>query len=102
MNPPDLHIWDLHPREAVKLETRLPDRPILILPQDNRPLNTDTGIDVSVKCTTYHARKALSYASRSSPLLNTATAEMPCAFPHVPGFRSSPVLAGREWRTRVG
>jgi deoxyribonuclease V len=95
MTFPDLHPWDVAPREAVVLQRELAARVEL---QDRVPerLRLVAGVDVSsVRFgSTVHAAVVV-YDLAAASVVEVATASAAAAFPYVPGllsFRELPVI----------
>src|SRR5687767_1960166 len=96
----NLHIWDLTPEEAARVQAELRNR--LILTWDKRPVATIGGVDVSIKIdpATGHgagsARAAivvLSYPDLTP--FEGVIADAPLVFPYIPGllaFREGPAV----------
>ncbi len=96
-----LHSWTIDPEEAVKLQDDLRGR--LVLAWDGREVRSVGGVDIGLSGD--HARAAivvLRYPDLSP--LEAVTAEVPLAFPYVPGllaFREGPAfLAAWQKLTR--
>jgi len=95
MNFPELHSWDLLPKEAIALQRELAGQ---VVQRDEiaEPVRLVAGVDVS--CTRFgtevHAAVVL-YDLHSNAIVETATASADRAFPYVPGllsFRELPVV----------
>ncbi|MHB8707781.1 MAG: deoxyribonuclease V [Desulfuromonadales bacterium] len=92
---PDLHPWDLTPREAVALQRELAGR-VVLRDEVAVPVRLVAGVDVS--CTRFgtavHAAVVL-FDLESGRVAERATASADGAFPYVPGllsFRELPVV----------
>lgn len=92
MHIPDIDFSDLSPKEAVQVQRRLASQ-VVIAPL-SRPPTTVAGIDVAIRGRTAKAAVvALSYPDLD--VLEQEVAELPVAFPYVPGllaFREIPVV----------
>ncbi|MBN1887453.1 MAG: endonuclease V [Thermoflexales bacterium] len=88
----DLHSWTLEPAEAIRVQATLRER--LVLAWDGCELRTVGGVDVSIQGETARAAiVVLSYPELA--LLESATADVPLAFPYIPGlltFREGPAI----------
>jgi deoxyribonuclease V len=91
----DLHTWDLPPKQAVAMQTKLADRIVLrdMLPKE---ICLVAGVDVSYqrRAERFHAAVVLMELETAS-IIETATASAECDFPYIPGllsFRELPVL----------
>ncbi|MBE0574827.1 MAG: deoxyribonuclease V [Desulfuromonadales bacterium] len=91
----DLHTWDLPPKQAVAIQTKLADRIVLrdMLPKE---IILVAGVDVSYqrRAERFHAAVVLMELETAS-IIETATASAECDFPYIPGllsFRELPVL----------
>ncbi len=89
------HPWDVAPREAAAIQVRLSSR---VLNQDDMPTppRNVAGIDVGLPRGSGAARAAVIVLSLPElRVIDQATAELPVAFPYVPGllsFREAPVI----------
>lgn len=91
---PDLHLWDLAPKDAIALQRQLAARLISDRPLDLSTVHTVAGVDVSVKEGLSRAAIVV-LALPGLEILETARASSPTAFPYVPGllsFREGPVI----------
>jgi deoxyribonuclease V len=92
VRPTFAHPWDVSTAEAREIQCQLRER-VRVEPLDRRP-EIVAGIDVSVKAGQARAAVVLLRSSDLAPFQAT-TAEMPVAFPYVPGFltfREGPVV----------
>lgn len=89
---PELHRWDVEPKEAVAIQRRVADR--LIIEPFAGPTDRIAGIDVSIRGA--RVRAAIVLWSRSDRrVIETATFEDDVKYPYVPGllsFREMPAL----------
>jgi len=98
------HRWDLSPREAIALQSRLAAR----VERENRlpEVRYVAGVDVGFESNGTTARAAVAVlAFPSLEIVDCAIARMPVSFPYIPGllsFREVPVVAAalRELRAR--
>jgi deoxyribonuclease V len=95
MQFPDLHSWELTPKEAVVLQEQLAARVVLrdTLPKDVRLV---AGVDVSYRRSAewFHGAVVL-IDLKTAEIVETATASAAGKFPYIPGllsFRELPVL----------
>ena len=92
-----LHPWDVSHPEAVEIQDQL--RKQLVLSWDERPVSTVGGVDVGFREGIARAAVVVLRFPSLAPI-ESATAEVPIAFPYVPGllvFREGPaVLAATE------
>ncbi len=92
-----LHPWDVDRAEAFEIQARLRDR--LVLSWDGRPVATVGGVDVGFQQGTARAAVVVLRYPSLAPI-DSATAEVPIAYPYIPGllvFREGPaVLAAVE------
>jgi deoxyribonuclease V len=96
----DKHRWDLQPKEAVEIQTKLRSRVVFeALPQEK--LRLIAGVDVGFPRAAQQARVAVARAAiavldyDSMALIDQAAAEIPVPFPYVPGllsFREMPAI----------
>lgn len=88
----NLHLWDVSPREAARLQSEMRER--LILGWDSRPISTVGGVDVSTR--TDAARAAIVVLGYPELVpIEASTAETPLSFPYIPGllaFREGPAI----------
>ena len=89
-----LHSWDLEPRAAIALQTRLADQLISDAPLDLARLKLVAGVDVSVKSGVTCACIVVVEFPDLTPV-ETVCARQPTNFPYVPGllaFREAPTV----------
>lgn len=99
MKPPLSHSWDLAPKEAMALQSRLATK--IVCRDDFGPVARVAGVDVGFADDGATTRAAVAVLAFPSLQLETsAIARMPTRFPYVPGllsFREVPaVLAAME------
>jgi deoxyribonuclease V len=97
MNAPNLHPWNLAPKQAIQIQKELRDR--LVLSWDGREVRTVGGVDVGLGEKTARAGiVVLRYPDLKA--IEGVTAEVPITYPYIPGlliFREGPaVLAAWE------
>jgi len=95
MEFPDLHPWDLTPKEAIALQKRLADR-IELHNRLPKRLRSVAGVDVSYQLhgTTFHAAVVVLSLPKLA-VIDSASAVGEVSFPYVPGllsFRELPIL----------
>lgn len=89
---PPLHSWTIDPQEAVKLQDDLRGR--LVLAWDGREVRSVGGVDIGLNGDRARAAIVVLRYPDLSPL-EAVTAEVPLAFPYVPGllaFREGPAF----------
>jgi len=92
VRPVFTHPWNVSPAEAMEVQRQLRER-MLVRPLDHEP-EVIAGVDVSVKGEQAQAAVVLLSYPDLTPF-HAVTAEMPVAFPYVPGllaFREGPVV----------
>jgi len=97
------HRWDLTPKEAIALQSRLAGK--LVLRDDFGPLHRVAGVDVGFEDGGATTRAAVAVLGFPSLQLETsAIARLPTRFPYVPGllsFREIPAVLAAMKRLRV-
>ena len=89
-----LHDWDLQPRDAISLQTRLATDLISDSPSPLERIRIVAGVDVSIKS----GRACACVVALNFPdldIIETVTVSRPVSFPYMPGlltFREGPVL----------
>lgn len=89
-----LHDWNLHPKDAIKLQHELSGQVIHDTALDVEQITLVAGVDVSVKDDVSQAAVVVLWMP-SLTVVETVTATQPTPFPYVPGllsFREGPVL----------
>ena len=95
MTFPDLHRWDLTPKEAIALQRELSER-IVLRDEVPEPVRLIAGVDVS--CARFSPRvyaAVILYDLQSNQVVERVSAQAAEAFPYVPGllsFRELPVV----------
>lgn len=87
-----LHSWTLNPEEAVALQASLRER--VVLTWADPPVSAVGGVDIGLTADRARAAIVVLRYPDLSPL-DSATAEVPLAFPYVPGllaFREGPAI----------
>jgi deoxyribonuclease V len=87
-----LHNWNLTPEEAIRVQTELRGR--LVLMWDKRPVTTIAGVDISIQTETARAAIVVLRYPELTPF-EAVTADVPLVFPYIPGllsFREGPAV----------
>ena len=95
-----LHLWDLRPDEAVKVQAELRDR--IKLDWDGREVKLIAGVDMSLTDDKAHAAIVVLRYPDLAPV-EGVTADAPLVFPYVPGllsFREGPAILAAHARLR--
>lgn len=97
MRVPNLHKWDLAPKEAIAVQKSLHER--LVTHNELTEVRTVAGVDMSTAGERAHAAIVVLSFPDLQPL-EAAEADLPLSFPYIPGllaFREGPaVLAAAE------